>query len=272
MAALARKLANAALSGMSKFLEKIPVLRSVLPHHRIHPIDRFYNIETSGFASVESIHKDRAVSSLISPYYGSQPSVTRAALASLCDIEARSLVDIGCGKGRVVIVGSEFPFKEIMGVDLSPEMVRIAQTNIARVSARFPSRPVMRVVDGDAFAVLPKDGKLAFYLYHPFGRELVAKFVSEIEKGLAGNLKHVFIIYHNPVWGSLFDASPVLRRWAAGTVKFEASELRAALDRHDNFVVWQSVRGAYPGPRDGADRQIIVTNEKWRAELAPLIK
>lgn len=39
-------------------------------------------------------------------------------------------VDIGCGKGRVLLVASSFPFRSIVGVELSKRVFEIAEKNI----------------------------------------------------------------------------------------------------------------------------------------------
>ncbi len=254
-----------------KLLQQFPVLRQWLGtnHYHTHPIDKFYNIDTSGFVLVSTIHPDPKVQASISPYYGSQPSVTRAALASLPAPETYSLVDLGCGKGRVVIIGSEFPFKEIIGIELSPDLVKIAQANLNKVVKTFPQRPSMRIVEGDILTYLPVEGRVAFFFYHALGRELTSKLVDKIETALAANLEHAFFIYCNPVWGSVLDASPALKRWSADTIIHKSSEASTEFDRHDDVVIWQSVRNAYPDARPGANREIIFAHD-MRAELAPL--
>ena len=40
-------------------------------------------------------------------------------------------VDLGCGKGRALLLASRFPFKEIIGVELSATLCEIARRNIA---------------------------------------------------------------------------------------------------------------------------------------------
>ena len=39
------------------------------------------------------------------------------------------LLDLGCGKGRVLLIASQFPFKELRGIDLSDKLCDIAKKN-----------------------------------------------------------------------------------------------------------------------------------------------
>ena len=39
-------------------------------------------------------------------------------------------LDFGCGKGRVLLIASEYKFKKIIGIEFSPELAGIALKNI----------------------------------------------------------------------------------------------------------------------------------------------
>ena len=107
-------------------------------------------------------------------------------------------------------------------------------------------------------------------MYHPFGRELMLELVNKIEASLLSSLEHLFIVYQNPVWGSVLDASP-LRRWFAGSIAFDSKAIVSRLIGHDNenVVIWQSVQGA----RADADREILVTSEhRGILRLCPMLR
>jgi predicted RNA methylase len=66
------------------------------------------------------------------------------------DLHRFSFVDFGSGKGRVLLVASHYPFREVVGVEFSPELQKIAEGNIrstkapngaVRMSARFARTP-----------------------------------------------------------------------------------------------------------------------------------
>jgi hypothetical protein len=95
------------------------------------------------------------------------------------------------------------------------------------------------------------------------------QLVQEIESALQSTLEHVFIVYHNPVWGSLWDASPAMRRWSAGTIAFAEGDLDLWDDEYDCVVIWQKVQGARQGAYPEAGRDIVLVNPD-RADLAPL--
>ena len=241
----------------------------------LHPFDRLLGTDTSGYVAPEKLlsthHKPQHYNSRhynsqeIHGYAGSQPSIIRSALAALPPLESYSFVDLGCGKGRPLLVASEFPFRELIGVELSPGLAETAKKNTAILAKQFPERTSIHIEVCEASAYPFPAGNLVVFLYHPFGEELTAKIVARIESALAAEKRSVFVVYYNPVCGGCFDASPVLTRYFAASLPYATEERGYGPDAHDNVVIWQA-GGAAPA-RAGADAQIEITNPGMRAEL-----
>jgi SAM-dependent methyltransferase len=88
-------------------------------------------------------------------------------LASL-QAAGASFVDLGCGKGRVLLSALAYPFARVVGVELSPTLAKIAEQNLR--AARLPVRRACssQVVCGDAREFpLPEGPSVAFF-YNPF--------------------------------------------------------------------------------------------------------
>src|SRR4029077_1295933 len=142
-------------------------------------------------------------------YAGSQAGVVRGALSALGDTRDYVFIDVGCGKGRAAIAASEFPFREIIGIELSAELADIARRNVLKISERFPDRPPIAIHAGNAldFSLPPR--KSVIYTYHALGRELMKRFVAKLESALdAPDASEMFFVYCNPVFGEVLDASP----------------------------------------------------------------
>jgi SAM-dependent methyltransferase len=170
-------------------MEKLPFFRNRGGGvYRTHPFDQSYGVDTSSWFPRELIQTKDVTSDLINPYLGAEPSITRAAISVLPDITAHSFVDLGCGKGRAVIVASEFPFREIVGIELSLELARIAQSNVDKIQREFPGRPPIQIIPGNALDKLLTCGRVVVFMYHPFGRELMLELVNKIEASLLSSL------------------------------------------------------------------------------------
>jgi hypothetical protein len=83
------------------------------------------------------------------------------------------LVDVGCGEGRVINFWLSQGWKNPM---IGIEAVEAVADEARK---RYRKYPNVSIVTGDALANLPCNGTL-FYLYNPFGEEVVAQFEKTI--------------------------------------------------------------------------------------------
>jgi SAM-dependent methyltransferase len=93
------------------------------------------------------------------------PALTEAISRLPIAHEAFTFVDIGCGKGRALMVASAFPFRRLVGVEISPELCEIARANTAR-RPEWSDR--ISVINQDAVRFIFPDGPLLIFLYYPF--------------------------------------------------------------------------------------------------------
>ena len=150
----------------------------------VHPFDRIHGTHTSGFVSADQLPAQEAARAHAVFYAGSQPSVLREGLKALPPLQTCTFVDLGCGKGRPLLVASEFPFWDILGVELSPDLAKVAERNAAIIAERFPDRTPIRIAVGDASNFPIPSGDVVLFLYNPFGAELIAKVVQRVEAAL----------------------------------------------------------------------------------------
>jgi SAM-dependent methyltransferase len=216
---------------------------------RGHPFDRQFGVDTLGIVTVDEITPDKSLAAQILWYQGSQPSIVRRALAALGDVEDYTLLDFGCGKGRAAIVASEFPFRQVVGVELSPALAAKAQANAAIIAHRFPERPGITIFNANVLEYGLPAGKLAIFAYHPFGPEILGGVVKRMEAALAVDTPHIFFVYYNPMHADVLDASPAFQRFYAAVIPFDKSELGFGAVKEDAVAIWQSVKGAVPAPQ-----------------------
>jgi hypothetical protein len=249
-------------------LHTVPGFRSFYDSgwDRVHPFDRSHGTDTSGFVASEDLAVSEHSSDRSFVYGGSQPGVVRSALATLPSPETFTFVDLGTGKGRPLLVASEFPFRDIIGIELSPSLAGIAQKNAAIMEKRFPGRTRVRVEQGDAGAFRFPPGNIVLFLYHPFGEEIVARVVAGLEAALAAGRITIFVVYNNPYHASCFDASPAFKRYFAANIPYAREERAYGPVGNGGVVIWQGGVPLAP-PMPGADARIIRTADQV-AEVA----
>jgi len=251
-------------------LERLPVTQDLYGTgwERRHPFDRLHGTDTSGVVPAMALPPDQGARAHAVCYAGSQPSVLRQALALLPPVERRTFLDLGCGKGRALLVASELPFRDIVGVELSPPLAEIARRNAARVAATRPQRAAIRVVVADASTFPLPAGDLVVFLYHPFDAALVELVARRIDAALAAAPRSIHVVYYNPVAGYCFDAAPRLRRCFAGMLPYAEDELGFGPDTEDTVVIWQGgpdLTAATPA----AAARIVTAPGALRARLEP---
>jgi SAM-dependent methyltransferase len=224
-----------------------------------HPIDALYGIETGGVISASALRTNSSADLHNFGYVGSQPSIIRKALATIPNLDRASFVDFGCGKGRPLIVASEYPFRRIVGVELSPALCEIARRNGARISALHPERRPIEIVEGNVLDFEIPPGLVVIYLYNSFYAPLMKQVAAKVARHQEKSGNKVFLIYYNPANAKIFDRSDALSRYHAAKYPCDEAEAEAAAWRDDSVVIWQGTRGEMLPPRAGAEANVRVT-------------
>ncbi|HXN21118.1 MAG TPA: class I SAM-dependent methyltransferase [Candidatus Dormibacteraeota bacterium] len=116
-------------------------------------------------------------------------------------------IDVGCGKGRVLILAAERPFQRILGIEYSPELAQICRNNLAKVGLQ--DRCEVLVCDAADFE-FPQGNLLAFF-YNPFDSVLLER----IFKNLASTKGYIRLAYHG-TGKDVIESSPAARSLASG--------------------------------------------------------
>lgn len=233
------------IPGIRRFGERVPVLRVVYTGcYRTHPIDRELGTDTGGIFPPEPLDGFGPQSGNL-PYMGSQPSIVRRVLAQLGDVHGHTFIDVGCGKGRPMIVATEFPFDAVHGYDLAVPLVDIANRNANIVARAHPERTPMRAFAADALELKFTHRKLVIFLFNPFGTSVMSMLLNSLERALAeGSIETLRVIYIYPVCADVFDASPALTRDWSGSVSYEPGEIGYGTEDSQDVVIWKSVAKA----------------------------
>ena len=142
-------------------------------------------------------------------YEPSPPNLFKQGMASLSIDHADFIfVDFGAGKGRTLLMASSFPFAEVIGVEFSEELHRIAQRTLAIHKSRRIRCAHRRSVCANATEYELPDANLVIYLANPFDGVVLAKVLRNIEKVAAR--RKVYLIYCEAIFSSLVDASGAL--------------------------------------------------------------
>jgi hypothetical protein len=168
--------------------------------------------------------RDRLLGLLHSPYQPTEPALFHEILAMLfhdAGIDPREFlfIDLGSGKGRTLLMASDYPFREIIGVELLPSLHRAAQENIAAYKSGRQSCFILQSIYADASAFEFPSLPMVLYLFNPLPEHALIKTLQNFKVSLEGNSRKCFVIYHNPLLESLLSSQPWLEKFS-GTSQF----------------------------------------------------
>jgi SAM-dependent methyltransferase len=175
--------------------------------------DRKHRVSTAGVVEPQDAGIPEAVVPDAIRYVPTNERVMRHVLTNLAiDYRDYVFVDLGCGKGRAVLIASEFPFGRVIGVELSPKTSALARENVALFAASARSRcKNVEIRCENALDFRIPNSSVVFYLYHPF-REPVLEKVLENIRAASNRDRRILIAYCCPANEELLEKSGFLRK------------------------------------------------------------
>jgi len=155
-----------------------------------------------------------------SPYQPTDPALFREIMASLpIEFDQFTFVDLGSGKGRTLLMASEYPFRRIVGVELIAELHRAAEENIRAYDSATQQCRRIEAVHADACEFVLPETPLALYLFNPLPETGLRRVIRNLEQSLEQSPRPVWIVYHNCERDSIMAASRALVK-AGGTEQY----------------------------------------------------
>lgn len=146
----------------------------------LHADDGAYDTANSGYEALQRIFADPRVRALL---------------------QDRAIVDVGCGKGRVLnFLLDAFPGQKIIGIEIDEDVAN-------QVSRRLRKYLNVTIWGGDFRKIgLPEDA--IFYMFNPFDASVMSDFA---ERFSAAAPTQGAVIYYNPMHRTIFDENSRFR-------------------------------------------------------------
>jgi SAM-dependent methyltransferase len=120
-------------------------------------------------------------------------------------------VDFGSGKGRALLVASQFCFRRIIGVEFSRELCAIARENVSRYAARHPRLPPIEVIEADASEVPIEPDASVLYFFNPFDAQVMRQVLSNVEQSFRAHPRLIRVMYYHPACRDVIEQGSFLR-------------------------------------------------------------
>lgn len=152
------------------------------------------------------------------------------------DFRRFAFIDIGSGKGRVVLMAGEYPFASVTGVELSPPLVATAWGNAQCCRGLARQCGTMQFVQKNATHFCFPAQPLVLYFYHPFITSTMELVMDNLVTSLKVFPRPVFILYREPLFGRKYPDMCI----AAGANFRKVAERPSCREKFLNpWSVWQ---------------------------------
>jgi len=175
------------------------------------PFDSQFGTDTATIVSVGALDIPNEKVLHANRYEAVSQEVFTEAMLTLPATNEYTFVDIGSGKGKALLLASHYPFREIVGIELSAQLTAIALENIAKYRNTSQKCSVIRVECRDALTCDLPLSNCILYLYNPFDGAIMQQFVSVVEESLADHPRSIRVVYQWPLHRIHWDRSPYLR-------------------------------------------------------------
>jgi SAM-dependent methyltransferase len=161
--------------------------------------------------------QDRLLGLFHSPYQPTEAGLFHEMLDALhrqthLDFRDFVFVDVGSGKGRTLLMASDYPFRRIVGVELLPALHQAAQENLGRYRSELQKCFTLESICADATEFPLPTEALVLYLFNPLPEAGLRRMIANLEEGLRSHPRKVYVLYHNPLLGHVLEESGALTK------------------------------------------------------------
>jgi SAM-dependent methyltransferase len=187
----------------------------LLEKYSAFSFDKRYGTETKAFAELRELdiaskNKRHGERYQPSPVYSLRRLLKRLNLP----YSNFSFVDFGSGKGRTLLIASELPFKQVIGVEFSEDLHRTAANNIKHYGSRSAGK--VEAVHADATQFALPAGDLVLYFFNPFTKPVLDKVLENITTSVTAQPRRIILIYlylPERQWVTGLEGFSLLERW-----------------------------------------------------------
>lgn len=189
--------------------------------------DRRLGLNTTAWASLEALEVSSANKGHGEMYQPTLSWPLRHVLRRLALPANTVLVDLGCGKGNVLLVAAQLGLRA-RGVEFAPTLCDIARANAARWHALHPQAAAIEVIESDVVDYKFQADERVYFLFNPFDATVLQQVADRLHHSLLAQPRPVTLVYRNAAHAAVLDAHPGFRRtrelisWGLDFVVYEA--------------------------------------------------
>ena len=127
------------------------------------------------------------------------------------DFSHYTFIDMGSGKGRMLLLAAELPFRRIIGVEFASDLHALAVRNVKSYRNARQACFQLEPVNVDAMQYVFPIEPLLVYFFYPFHQSVMEPVIENLGRSLAEHPRDVIVVYHNPALSGIIEASEQLK-------------------------------------------------------------
>lgn len=161
--------------------------------------------------------RDRLLGVFHSPYQPTEAALFHEMIDAVRqqnggDLREFTFIDLGSGKGRTLLMASDYPFHHILGVELLPALHEIAKENLRQYKSESQKCFALEAICADATEwPFPAEPAL-LYLFNPFPEAGLRRVIANLERSMRIKPRAVYVLYHNPLLEHVLSVSTALKK------------------------------------------------------------
>ncbi len=171
--------------------------------------DRKFGVDTAGSLQLQYLTIDSPNADLGTEAVSTSPKsfdwMLKAVERPLADF---TYIDLGCGKGRTLLLASKYGFRKAIGVEFAAELVQIANRNCLTAHDGFPGG--VSVIHEDASAFEFPEGPMVVFLYNPFGPKVCEKVLRNLASRLKNSRDECYVVYGSSMTDTISWFKPMI--------------------------------------------------------------
>jgi SAM-dependent methyltransferase len=161
--------------------------------------------------------RDRLLGVFHSPYQPTEAVLFHEIIAALpaqarFDFRDFTFIDLGSGKGRTLLMASDYPFRRIVGVELLPALHEAARENLGKYRSEAQKCFAIESICGDATEFAFPAEPTVLFLFNPFPEAGLRRVIANLEWSLREHPRVVYVLYHNPLLERVLEEGGALKK------------------------------------------------------------
>ena len=175
--------------------QTLSVCAAMADDQHIRSFDRWYGVRTSGHVELSETSFD-PLRLKDATSYGPVNAWGLRKLLRILDLPASgAFVDLGSGLGRACLIAAEYGFERVTGVELAPELCKVARDNVAKCRIPRAGKPPINIIEGDVLHYCDYSVDDIFFIYRAFSLDFLLTVLAKLEARAAALKKPLTLIY-----------------------------------------------------------------------------